>query len=91
MHPTLHRVLVPIQPWRYLETALAIHQQQKAVIPLVQPHPVRPAKGSLSLISCVGRVRNRKPAAVLAFKGAYNLLQALNIKKTLQPSKFTQN
>jgi hypothetical protein len=44
MDPASHRVLVPRQPRRYLRTALAIYQQQHAVLPLAPPHMVRLTK-----------------------------------------------
>src|SRR5262245_61870856 len=43
MDPSSNRFLVPIQSWCDRGTALAIHQEQNAVIPLTQPHIVATA------------------------------------------------
>jgi rhodanese-related sulfurtransferase len=65
MDPAPHRGRVPIQPLRHLGTALALHQQQNAVVPLAQSYIVRPAKGSPYLISCDSGMRNRQQAQAL--------------------------
>jgi hypothetical protein len=45
VHPSANGLLIPIQLWRHLGTAPAIHQQHNAVIPLVQPNIMGAAKG----------------------------------------------
>jgi hypothetical protein len=58
MHPAPNGLPIPIQPLRDLWTALAIQQQQNAVIALAQPGIVRPAKSVPHLIASDGSVRD---------------------------------
>jgi hypothetical protein len=60
MHPAPNGVLLSIQPLGNLGTALAIDQQQHAVVPLTQPGIVRAAKGAPDFIACDRSMSNRQ-------------------------------
>jgi hypothetical protein len=65
VYPAPNRVLVPIQPRRNLGTALHIHHQQHAVVPLAQPDVRCLAKGHRPLLPCRHGVRDRQHAQAL--------------------------